>query len=254
MAKHRRPSQPPRRTHHGACPGRKGETASPFPWNHHRDRLPPGQRGRSRMRRREFIAGLGSAAAWPVVVRAQQRERVRVIGVLIVLDENDLEGKTFVSAFIQALADLGWLDGRNVRMDLRWGGGDANRMRALAKELVGLQPDIIVTIGACQTPSPAASSPGSTARVGTSPASLGTKPRWEASGLSCSQRSRPGSGGPHSSSIPTPPPQPHRLICPHLRRRPGHSRSSQSPAAVPDRHGGLRRRTSSQSQATGAWP
>jgi putative ABC transport system substrate-binding protein len=60
-------------------------------------------------------------------------------------DENDPVGKTFVSAFIQALADLGWTDGRNVRMDLRWSGIDINRIRALAQELVGLQPDIIVS-------------------------------------------------------------------------------------------------------------
>ena len=97
------------------------------------------------MRRREFIAGLGSAAAWPVVARAQQGDRVRRIGVLMPGDENDPVAKARVSAFTQALADLGWTDGRNVRMDLRWGGGDINRIRALAQELVGLQPDIIVT-------------------------------------------------------------------------------------------------------------
>jgi putative ABC transport system substrate-binding protein len=61
------------------------------------------------------------------------------------LDENDSEAKTNVSAFTQALAGLGWTDGRNVRMDLRWGGDDTNRIRALARELVGLQPDVIVT-------------------------------------------------------------------------------------------------------------
>jgi putative ABC transport system substrate-binding protein len=96
-------------------------------------------------RRREFIAGLG-AAAWPVVARAQQADRVRRIGVLIELDESDPEGKTRYSAFTQALADLGWTDGRNVRMDLRWGRGDTNRIRALAQELVGLQPDVILAI------------------------------------------------------------------------------------------------------------
>ena len=96
------------------------------------------------IRRREFIAGLGGVAAWPLVARAQQGDRVRRIGVLIPLDENDLVAKTNVSAFTQALTDLGWTDGRNVRMDLRYGGGgDSNRIRALAQELVGLQPDII---------------------------------------------------------------------------------------------------------------
>src|SRR6516165_2036097 len=108
----------------------------------------PEQRGRSRMRRREFIAGLGSAAAWPLVARAQQGDRVRRIGVLMPRDESDPVTKTCVSAFTQVLADLGWTDGHNVRMDLRWGGEDNNRIRALVQELVGLQPDIIVTSGA----------------------------------------------------------------------------------------------------------
>jgi putative tryptophan/tyrosine transport system substrate-binding protein len=99
------------------------------------------------MLRREFIAGLGSAAAWPVVARAQQGERMRRIGVLMAGDENDPVYKHQLSAFTQALADLGWTDGRNVRMDIRWGGADINRMRALAQALVGLQPDIIVVTG-----------------------------------------------------------------------------------------------------------
>ena len=72
---------------------------------------------------------------------------MRRIGVLMAGDENDPVGKARFSAFTQALADLGWTDGRNVRMDLRWGGGDINRIRALAQELVGLQPDIILTNG-----------------------------------------------------------------------------------------------------------
>jgi hypothetical protein len=101
-------------------------------------------RGRSLMRRREFIAGLGSAAAWPLAARAQQAERIRRIGLLISADENDPSWKPRLSAFTQALADLGWIVGRNVRMDLRWAGGDNNRIRALAQELVGLQPDIIL--------------------------------------------------------------------------------------------------------------
>ena len=101
--------------------------------------------------RRTFIAGLGSAAAWPVVARAQQGDRVRRIGWLSAVDENDLASKRLLSAFTQALADLGWTDGRNVRMDVRRGLGDNNRMRALAKELVGLQPDIIVTSGTSAT-------------------------------------------------------------------------------------------------------
>jgi putative ABC transport system substrate-binding protein len=97
------------------------------------------------MRRREFIAGLGGAAAWPLAARAQPAERVRRIGWLSTSDENDPRGETLLSAFTKALADLGWTDGRNMRMYLRRAGGDIIRMRALAQELVGLQPDIIMT-------------------------------------------------------------------------------------------------------------
>src|SRR5215471_21673640 len=96
------------------------------------------------MRRREFIAGLGGAVAWPLNARAQQRERVRRIGVIGLGNENDPFAKLQLSTLTQALADLGWTDGRNVRMDFRWAGGDINRIRASAQELVGLQPDIIV--------------------------------------------------------------------------------------------------------------
>jgi putative ABC transport system substrate-binding protein len=97
------------------------------------------------LRRREFIAGLGGAVAWPLAARAQQGNRVRRIGVLMGGDENDPEWKNRLSALTKALADLGWTDGRRVRMDIRWAGADINRIRALAQELVGLQPDIIVT-------------------------------------------------------------------------------------------------------------
>ena len=93
------------------------------------------------MRRREFNAGLGTAAAWPLTVRAQQDSRVRRIGVLMPFDESDPVVKPRVSALTQALADLGWTDGRNVRMEVRWAGADTNRIRALAQELVGLQPE-----------------------------------------------------------------------------------------------------------------
>jgi len=99
------------------------------------------------MKRRQFIAGLGSAAAWPVIARAQQGDRVRRIGVFIGRFESDPAWKRPLSEFTQALADLGWSDGRNVRIDLRFGSNDINRIRALAQELVGMQPDIIVTLG-----------------------------------------------------------------------------------------------------------
>jgi putative ABC transport system substrate-binding protein len=87
--------------------------------------------------RRNFIALLGGAAAWPLAARAQQGDRVRRIGALIAGDENDPVAKPLISAFTHALAGLGWTDGRNARMDLRLSGGDINRIRALAQELVG---------------------------------------------------------------------------------------------------------------------
>ena len=99
------------------------------------------------IRRREFIAALGGTAAWPLATRAQQGDRVRRIGMLMPYDENDPLMKTGFSAFAQALADLGWVDGRNMRIDARWSGADINRIRAFAQELVVLQPDIILTGG-----------------------------------------------------------------------------------------------------------
>jgi putative ABC transport system substrate-binding protein len=105
----------------------------------------------ARINRRDFITLLGGAAAWPLAARAQQGNRVRRIGVLMAGDENDPGQKTIVPAFTQALAGLGWTDGRNMRMDLRWGGDDTNRSRALAQELVGIQPDIILVGGTLAT-------------------------------------------------------------------------------------------------------
>jgi putative ABC transport system substrate-binding protein len=97
------------------------------------------------IRRREFIAGIGSAAVWPVMARAQQGERVRRIGVLVGGDENDpLGAGSTLPAFTQVLTDLGWTEGRNVRTDVRGAGGDINRIRGFAQELVGLQPDVIL--------------------------------------------------------------------------------------------------------------
>ena len=95
------------------------------------------------MNRRQLIALVGGAAAWPVGARAQQGERVRRIGVLMHLVANDLEGQARFTAFMQALAQLGWTDGRNVRIDTRWGANDADRRR-YAGELVALAPDVIL--------------------------------------------------------------------------------------------------------------
>jgi putative ABC transport system substrate-binding protein len=93
--------------------------------------------------RREIIIGLGSTAAWPVVTRAQQAERVR-IGVLMGWDESDTEARGYLSAFTQGLAELGWTDGRNMRMDIHWAVGNVDRARMFAKGLVDLQPDVIL--------------------------------------------------------------------------------------------------------------
>ena len=95
------------------------------------------------MRRREFIAGLGSTAAWPLAARAQQPVPMRRIGVLMQMAESDRQGQLRIAAFRQSLEKLGWTDGRNVRIDYRWGDLDVERMRKLASELVGLRPDVL---------------------------------------------------------------------------------------------------------------
>jgi putative ABC transport system substrate-binding protein len=100
------------------------------------------------MRRREFITLLGSGAAtWPLTTRAQQRDRMRRIGVLMALAADDPAGQGRFVAFIQALQELGWTDGRNVRIDTRWAAGDAERFRRYAAELVALAPDVILASG-----------------------------------------------------------------------------------------------------------
>ena len=90
------------------------------------------------LKRREFITLLGGAAAWPLAAWAQQGERVRRIGVLMNVAADDPEGQARLTAFGQGLQQLGWTDGRNVRIDYRWGGGDADRIRRYAAELVAI--------------------------------------------------------------------------------------------------------------------
>jgi len=99
------------------------------------------------MRRREFMTLLGVAAAWPLAARAQQGERVRRIGVLAAGTEADQASQAQVGALRDGLAKLGWVEARNLRIDLRFGGGDADRIRAFAAELVTLVPEVIVTSG-----------------------------------------------------------------------------------------------------------
>jgi putative ABC transport system substrate-binding protein len=99
------------------------------------------------MQRREFIAGLGGAAAWPVAARTQQPEQMRRIGVLLPAAADDAAYQARVGAFLQALAPFGWTVGRNVLIDTRWAGAKANDIRKHAVELVALAPDVILAPG-----------------------------------------------------------------------------------------------------------
>jgi putative ABC transport system substrate-binding protein len=200
------------------------------------------------IQRREFIAGLGSAAAWPVVARAQQGDRVRRIGVLMPGDGNDPLYRSRVSAFTQALMVLGWTNGRNVQMDLRLHGDDINQIPALAQELVGLQPDVIL---AGSTPATAALQretrmipivfAGVADPVASGIVARLDRPGWNITGFVNSEASMGGKWlellaeiapglkraaimfNPDAAVVPT-------YMPPHLRRRPGHSRSSASPS------------------------
>ena len=103
------------------------------------------------MRRREFITLVSGAVAWPLAARAQQGDRIRRIGVLTGTAVDDPENKARLTAFEQALGQLGWTQGRNVRIDYRFSGGDAATSRKQAEELVALVPDVIVTSGSFST-------------------------------------------------------------------------------------------------------
>jgi putative ABC transport system substrate-binding protein len=96
------------------------------------------------MRRREFLGLVGGAAAWPVAARAQQPERMRRLGVLMAVAESDADVRKGIAIFQQRLQELGWRDGHNIRIDYRWGDADGERIQTLAKELVDLQPDVLV--------------------------------------------------------------------------------------------------------------
>ena len=96
------------------------------------------------MRRREFIVGL-AAAAWPLAPRAQQSERMRRIGLLLGYSESDTEGQASIAVLRQRLEELGWSEGRNVRIEVRWASADADKARTFAKELVGMAPDVIMS-------------------------------------------------------------------------------------------------------------
>jgi putative tryptophan/tyrosine transport system substrate-binding protein len=100
------------------------------------------------MRRREVITLLGGmAAAWPLWARAQQSDQMRRVGVLMSAAADDLEGQARLTAFLQGLQQLGWTDGRNVRIDTRWAAGDVDRYRTYAAELIALGPDVVLASG-----------------------------------------------------------------------------------------------------------
>src|SRR6266851_2202557 len=99
------------------------------------------------MRRRQFFTLLGGAAAWPLAAHAQQGERVRRVGMLLPATAGDSEYPVLVDAFVRELRQLGWTDGRNVRIDTRWAGGGADTNHRYAEELVALAPDVIVAAG-----------------------------------------------------------------------------------------------------------
>jgi putative ABC transport system substrate-binding protein len=99
------------------------------------------------MRRREFITLLGGAAAWPLATRAQQGERVRRVGVLLPAAPDDSEFQSWLGAFLQGLAQAGWITGRNIRIETRWTKFDAEETRKYAAELLTLAPDVIVATG-----------------------------------------------------------------------------------------------------------
>jgi putative tryptophan/tyrosine transport system substrate-binding protein len=99
------------------------------------------------VRRRQFLTLLGGAAAWPLTADAQQRERIRRLGVIMGFRENDTEGSLWLSSFTRALSELGWTEGQNVRIDVRWSASNVEREQLLAKELVALQPDLILAHG-----------------------------------------------------------------------------------------------------------
>jgi hypothetical protein len=168
------------------------------------------------MKRREFITLLGgAAAAWPLAARAQQREKMRRIGVLTALPSDDPEGIARIGAFLQGLQQLGWTDGRNVRIDYRWGADDAERIRAerirkYVVELVELAPDVVLVNGAsglrplqgrraqcrlcsCRSPtrSAGASSTAWHDRAATPPALPCSSTAPAENGWNCSKRSRP---------------------------------------------------------------
>jgi putative tryptophan/tyrosine transport system substrate-binding protein len=163
------------------------------------------------VKRREFITLLGGAAVWPLAAQAQQRERIRRIGVLVgTYGQTDREGQDRIAVFLDTFRRLGWSDGRNVRIETRWGAGDADRSKAFAAELVRSAPDVIVAVNnptlaelqqltrtipivfaQVSDPWAAVLSPALRGQAAISPVSRTSRQRWAASGWECSRRPRP---------------------------------------------------------------
>ena len=117
-------------------------------WHHGAASAIGARRRGDRMKRRAFIAGLGAATAWPITGRAQQSAQMRRIGVLMPVSADDLDIQADLAAFVQGLQGLGWIDGSNMRIDVRWSGSDATAVNSSAVELAALAPDAILTVGA----------------------------------------------------------------------------------------------------------
>src|SRR5215471_1205989 len=99
------------------------------------------------MRRRQFVTLIGGAAAWPVAAGAQQREPLRRVAILVPVAKDTPGAQERYTAFLEAFEQLGWTDGRNVQIVVRWGGGNETEMRKYAEELIALAPDVILATG-----------------------------------------------------------------------------------------------------------
>jgi putative tryptophan/tyrosine transport system substrate-binding protein len=142
-----------RRAKESSCPGLSRASTSDFldaakTWMAGLSPAKTERLTRTEIHRREFMTLLGgAAAAWPLAARAQQPDRMRRIGVLMAYAEGDPEAQARIGAVQQGLRELGWTEGRNLRMEIRWGTGDPDRARSSATELISLEPDVIVAHG-----------------------------------------------------------------------------------------------------------
>ena len=176
------------------------------------------------MKRREFISLIGGAVAWPLAARAQQGERMRRIGVLLNSAPDDPDAQARLAALRQGLQQLGWIEGRNLQIDARWGAGDAAEIRKAATELAALAPDVIV-------PSGSAGASAVLQATRTVPTVFVIVPDPVGSGF-VESLAQPGGNATGCSSIPTIPSSPSPLSqnC-RWRLRPSDGRPKSSPRA-----------------------